>query len=162
MRTINNYKLSDNFSFYEFIEGVFMGKAGHEINWKNIDQCDQEKQKEMALALQKVRKEINVNFKSDIDESKLIGLQITSGWRCKEWELLRGRSGLGQHPIAAADVVPTNVSKELSDKIILWLYDKYSSRTEGWEGGFAIKRPTKTTTGFAHFDIRSNNARWEY
>ena len=162
MRTIKNYNLSPHFSLYEFIEGSFMSKKGHEMNWKHIDECDVEKLKQMAQRLEFLRDDINRNFKSDIDPTKSIGLQITSGWRCLAWELFRNRSGKGQHPIAAADVIPTNVSKELSDEIILWVYDKYNSRLRGWEGGFAIKRPTPSTTGFIHVDIRKENARWEY
>jgi hypothetical protein len=161
MRTIDNYKLSANFSFWEFVEGTVMSKQGHAMNWKNIKQCDRLLQKKMAESLQHVRLVINQNFKHK-NNNKEIGLEVTSGWRCTEWELFRGRSGKSQHPIAAADVIPTGVSKELSDEIILWLNDKYSPRQNGWNGGFAIKRPTKTTSGFAHFDIRSGIARWEY
>ncbi len=162
MRTEPNRKLSKHFSLYEFIEGTTMPKAGHEMNWKYFSECDQDSLELLAYHLEVVRKWTNDNFKLK-NKGRTIGLAVTSGFRCLFWERLRGRSGLGQHPYAkAADVIPTNVPKELSDEIIKWWDKIYSPREGGWNGGFAILNPTSTTSGFGHFDIRGTVARWTY
>lgn len=134
------------------------------MNWKNIHQMDIERfEKEVAPHAQSIRDLINREFKSDTG-AKEIGLMITSGWRCLDWELYRGRSGKGQHPIAAYDAVPTNCSTQQAAAIIGYLLGKFS---RSFIGGFAIKKPTVKdgefiTTGFVHFDFRGKIARWNY
>ena len=154
----NNHKLTPHFTLFEYVEGTLPQRA-IDLNWKNIAQCDLNKAILLLQKIEQVRADINANFVTDNPQGGEIGLNITSGWRCKEWELLQGRSGNGQHPIAAVDVVPSNVSKKLSGEIMAYLEKKYW-RT--WGGGFAIKKPTSITTGFAHFDNRADKARWYY
>lgn len=162
MKTIQNRKLTHNFDLYEFIEGK-LPKEGVAMNWKNIAQMDLKKIEEAAKHAQSIRDLINKEFLSDT-KSPEIGLQINSGWRCREWELKQGRSGNSQHVIAAYDAVPTNCSLSQASSIIGWLYHRFS---RSYNGGFAIKKPTfengkMTLPGFVHFDFRGHMARWEY
>lgn len=161
MRTLKNRKLSEHFWLYEVIEGTVMSAEGHRLNWEHIDELNIQKQINLAVKLEEVRRAINKGFRWR-NGNKEIGLQITSGWRCRAWELMRGRSGDGRHPLDAWDVIPINVDKLLSDEIVRYMNSVYSPRIGGWKGGFAIKEPTATTTGFAHFDDRGVVARWSY
>jgi hypothetical protein len=144
------------------IEGVLMGRTGHEMNWSHFCKFDHYKNIDLCEKMEVVRSLINKEFKSDSFSGKDIGLMVTSGWRCKEWEKYRNRSGNSQHVIAAIDVVPTNVSKAVSDRIVYFLNDTYSNEVDGWMGGFAISNPGDSSTGFAHFDVRGYRARWTY
>ncbi len=163
MRTIPDKKLTTNFSLYEFIEAK-MEQQAVEMNWRNIEQMDIERyEKEVAPHAQSIRDLINREFRSDTG-AKEIGLMITSGWRCREWELFRGRSGEGQHPIAAYDCVPTNCSIKQAASIVGFLQGKFS---RSYVGGFAIKTATVkdgayVSAGFVHFDFRGKIARWRY
>jgi hypothetical protein len=162
MKTIPNRKLTNNFSLYEFIEGA-MPPEGVATNWKNIAQMNIAKIEEAANHAQTMRNLINREFKSDTGAAE-IGLTITSGWRCKEWELKRGRSGNSQHLIAAYDAIPSNCSKEQAANIINWLFQRFR---RNYNGGLAIKQPTLENgkiklPGFIHFDFRGYVARWEY
>ena len=160
-----NYKLSEHFSFHEFIEGEAIPTSGHEMNWKHIGQCNEAKLKEMAEALEPIRKLINVEFQ-DKNNGVEIGLNINAGWRCLQWELSQKRSGKSQHVIAAADVYPTNVSDKLSFEILEFLYELHWPKTQkGWRGGFAVAWPKpkgKFNKGFVHYDLRGSQARWLY
>lgn len=165
MKTIPNKKLTDNFWLYEFIEAN-LPPEGIKMNWDNIDQFSEKEALKMAEFLQKIRELINIVFR-DKNGNQEIGIRITSGWRCKEWELFRNRSGKSQHVICAADIQPTNCSNELAVEIIKYLYHVFSPRETGHKGGFAIKEPTYkdgqiVAVGFAHFDLRKSVARWEY
>jgi hypothetical protein len=162
MRTIPNRQLTKNFSLHEFIEGK-LPPEGVAMNWKNIAQMDIKKIEEAANHAQTIRDLINREFKSDTGAAEL-GLTITSGWRCKEWELKQGRSGNSQHLIAAYDASPSNCSNKQSAAIIGWLYSRFS-RT--YNGGLAYLKPTIhngqfITRGFIHFDFRGHIARWQY
>lgn len=167
MRTITNIKLTDHFWLYEFIEGRALPRKAIELNWKNIDQFNIEDAREEAKFLEGIREVTNLVFQPK-NGGQEIGVRINSGWRCKEWELIQGRSGKSQHVKIASDIVPTNCSNELAVEIINHLYHIYSPRTTGHKGGFAIKKPTYTdgnivSVGFVHFDRRKDkNARWEY
>lgn len=162
MRTLENRKLAKHFSLYEFIEGKLPSEA-ISLNWKNIDQMDLDKIQEAAEHAEYIRELINKEFKSDMGASE-IGLQINSGWRCKEWELIRGRSGNSQHTIAAYDAVPINCSYKQAAEIIEWLHYKFYRH---YNGGLAIKKPkiengNFKSAGFIHFDFRGVKARWTY
>lgn len=161
IRTEKDFKLSENFSFYEFIEGTATSKEGHRMNWENIAQCDKEALRRMAARLEAVREDTNRKFVSDTG-AKEIGLQVTSGWRCRAWELYRNRTGRSQHTIGAADVIPVNCSNEQRAEIMQYWEVKYLPRDSGWEGGFAIVLPKGDKHGFAHFDNRAKAARWTY
>lgn len=162
MRRIPNTKLTTDFSLYEFVEAQ-LPPQGVTLNWKNIHQIDLEKIQMAALHAQSIRDLINREFKNDLHAAP-IGLTITSGWRCREWELLRGRSGDSQHTIAAYDAVPTNCSLRMTVSIIGWIKQRFEDRHIG---GFAIALPKVkdgkiVSTGFFHFDFRGHKARWKY
>jgi hypothetical protein len=161
MKKKQDYPLSRHFYFHEMIEGSLMSPEGHAMNWVHIDECDEMALKKFCARMEVVRADINAKFMSDLGFDQ-IPLIVSSGWRCRAWELHRGRSGNSQHTIAAMDVYPGNCSKALSDKIMLYIEKKYFPRATGWQGGFAIQRPTAKRTGFAHFDGRPKVARWWY
>ncbi len=161
MRSIPNKQLTKNYTLWEMIEGQLPEK-GREMNWKNIHEMDLDKITEAAKHAQTIRDLINKEFKLDgVEEIKFI---ITSGWRCKEWELIQKRSGNSQHTKAAYDAVPSGCSVLDAAAIIGWLYNRFY---KNYNGGFAIKRPTTkdgkmVSAGFVHFDFRGYIARWTY
>lgn len=161
MRHIPDRQLTKNFRLYEFLESQMPDEA-IAMNWKYIDRGTVLSAEIAALELEKIRKLINDNFKSDLGFSD-IGIRIAAGFRCKEWELLRGRSGNSQHTIMAADFQPVKCSRELAVKILHFVFSKYN---EYWKGGLAIKYPSKQGNilliGFVHIDFRSARARWTY
>lgn len=172
MRTLSNVKLTANFSRYEIIEAQNTDMAA--MNWQHIEEYNEPAFINICHAAERVRTLINANFKSDLNTSKPIGLKVASGWRCLAWERHRKRNGSSKHCdnkglIAALDLVPTNCSPELAERIIAWLDRRYSPRTglDVWRGGWAIKKPTiaagkVTAVGFFHLDNRPIIARWSY
>lgn len=162
MRSIPNTRLTTDFSLYEFIEAQ-LPPRGVALNWKNIRKMDMEKIHMAAQHAQSIRDLINKEFKNDL-YARPIGLTITSGWRCREWELLRGRSGDSQHTIAAYDAIPSNCSLRMAVSIIGWIKHHFEP---SYEGGFAVALPKVKdgkiiSTGFFHFDFRGHKARWTY
>ncbi len=166
MRSLKNRNLSENFTLYEFIEAR-LPIEGVTLNWKNINEFRQQEYMKLAQVLQDVRYTVNSAFRAE-NKNKDIGLLITSGFRCKAWELIRGRNGTSQHTVAAAaDIQPLGCSDELSAKIMKFLYDMEWHRERGHQGGFAVKWPTyqggkMITRGFVHYDTRKAVARWTY
>jgi hypothetical protein len=173
-----NFKLSNNITFYEYMEGQLPALA-RQWNWESYNKLsEQEKiafiQRAIAIAgeVQKERDYLNQYFKKE-NEGKEIRITISCGYRCVKWELYRDRSGKGQHPIAAIDFVVSNCPVEFSSKMHKDIFDR---RYKTWLGGFAIKYPTlknKTmvTSGFIHIDNRLPNreekqrgygTRWTY
>ena len=167
MRSLPNFMLTTNFSRFEVIEGTNLSRLAIELNWKNIKEYDEVRFTKLLLQMEVVRSLINILYISDIDKNKEIGLRITSGFRCKEWELIRGRSGLGQHPLGAVDIQPTNCGNSQAITIMKHLYNIFWPRQNGFRGGFAIAEPTYKDgriekIGFLHFDNRNEIARWIY
>ncbi len=168
MRTIPDRKLTNNFSLYEFIEAKHNRQAVA-MNWNNIHEMNIALfEKVVAPFFQTLRHRINQNFKSDTGADQ-IGITITSGWRCVEWEVFKKRSGKGQHPIGAGDGQPSNCSPEMAVEIIAWVKAEYWPNKTGHNGGFAIKEPTYDPksgelikAGFFHFDFRNGSVRWLY
>jgi hypothetical protein len=154
MRQHTNKQLTEHFSLYEVIEGT-LPISCVALNWKHFDQFSLSKFTEICKQVEIVRAYVREKYGP-------ILFRVTSGFRCKEWELEQGRSGNSQHTIAALDIQFHGCEKEVSDKIMKDLEKKYWSVRTGWMGGFAIKRPTKELRGFIHFDNRGNFARWEY
>jgi hypothetical protein len=157
--------VSTYFSLHEIIEGRALPAYAIKLNWQHFNEFDALRFGNLCAQLDQVRDYINDNFKSDTGADE-IGLQVNAGFRCKAWELHRGRSGNSQHTLGALDVVPSGCSIELADEILADLDKKYSPRNVGWQGGFkryaatigedgGIDRP-----GFAHFDNRGRVARW--
>lgn len=164
-KTIPNQKLTANFSLYEFIEAT-LPKEAVAMNWKHINEFREAEFIKLANFLQSLRNSINQQFRAENNGNE-IGLQITSGFRCKAWEHFRKRSGNSQHTIAAADIQPTNCPPQLAVKIMDYFFKKHNPRTGGHFGGFAIKRPEIKDgkiirIGFLHYDLRGWVARWEY
>lgn len=145
-----------------------MPKMGIRMNWSNIDQFDEYKVELMAKDLQEIRGEVNRIFKKE-NNGQEIGIEVTSGWRCLMWELHKKRSGQSRHRIDGVDWRPSNVSPELSDKILWWAFKRWSPRVAGWKGGFAMAEPDRSSpnkkdhkAGFIHTDRRPGIARWSY
>jgi hypothetical protein len=160
MRQIKNKQLTEHFSLHEIMEGT-LPTAAAVMNWRHFNELNLNKITALCSRVEHIRAAINEKFKAKND-NKEIGLRVTSGFRCHEWELSQGRSGNSQHPISALDVQPSGVSKQLSDEIMNWAAKNYSPVKTGWKGGFAIKKPTENTLGFLHFDNREKTARWIY
>lgn len=158
-----NRKLTDNFWLHELIFGTAIPLAGLEMIIEDIDEMEDYDVLGVANMLERMRTEINAEFKCKND-CKEIGIVVTAGFRCLRWELHNGRSGGSYHRRNAADWVPSNVSYDLSVEIMEWVENKYWDRETGWRGGFAIKKPDKKkgTIGFIHQDLRSSVARWYY
>lgn len=164
MRTIPNRKLSPNFSLYEFIEAQLPAEA-IALNWQHIHEMKIDEFERLAKFLQQIREDINQKYRA-VNKGKEIALRITSGFRCKAWELIRTRSGNSMHcQLAAADVQPINCTPELAVEILSYFHTKLM-RTH--EGGLAIKHPDYykdgrvLRIGFIHFDLRGYRARWTY
>jgi hypothetical protein len=164
---MRNRKISHNFHLYEFIEAALPPQAV-ELNWEHISQFKEELYLKLASELQKIRNQVNIEFRTG-NAGNEIGLRITSGFRCLEWELLRGRTGTSQHCVgAAADVQPVGCSDRMAVEIMYWLWDQHWPRQTGWPGGFAMSKPIYTQggiierIGFLHYDLRGQVARWEY
>jgi hypothetical protein len=156
MKAFPNTKLTRNFHLYEFIEAQLPFEAVA-LNWKNISAFKMDLWERQALEIQRMRNMVNQNFKSDLGFDE-IGIRILSGFRCREWELIRKRSGNSQHTICATDTQPTNCSRDQAIKINLWIHEQYKD----WPGGLAIKHGSGDLVGFIHLDPREGRARWVY
>lgn len=178
MRTIPNFDLTPNISFYEYMEGTLPSQA-IKWNWEAFGKMSEsekesfiDRAKKIAQEVQKERDFLNANYKGE-NNGKEFTIIVSCGFRCVKWELFRGRSGKGQHPIAAIDFKIGSISIELSAKMIKVIYDR---RYKTWMGGFAIKEPTfkkgkMINSGFVHIDNRYPNrgekqrgwgTRWKY
>lgn len=111
-------KLTTNFSLYEFIEGVAMPRPSIELNWKTIEEMDSkerdaliERYQLVAKRLQALRNEINKRYKAK-NSNVQIGFRITSGYRCVEWEVSKGRGEKSRHSLSAADFFAHNVKDD--------------------------------------------------
>jgi len=168
MRTIPNRPITRNFSLYELIESSLPSVAV-KLNWQNIDQFMVNLQQWEALAhyLQTIRNMINSEFRSGNGGNE-IGVHLTSAFRCRQWEIRQKRNGSSQHCVgAAADIQPSRCSNRMAVDIMQWLHQRHWPRDSGHHGGFAIKHPTYRNgiiilTGFLHYDLRGNVARWTY
>lgn len=164
-RDLPNLKLTANFSLYEFIEAQLPPEAV-ELNWQHINEMDWPRIEQLANFLQNLRNDMNQVWRA-ANGGREIGIQITSGFRCKAWELIRKRPGSSQHCTAAVDIQPTGCPPEMAAEILRYYHKKYKTGN-GWFGGLAIKDPEYDKSGrilkvgFLHFDQRGYNARWQY
>jgi uncharacterized protein YcbK (DUF882 family) len=157
-------KLTANFSLKELIEAQMPADAIR-INNEDITDAEKENCKRIAEVLQDLRNKVNAKFRGK--GGRGIGLRITSGYRSKRWELLRGRSGNSMHVQAlAADVVPVNcVNDAQYIEIYKWILHEYRN----WNGGLAnmdykFKKGSTTeieSYGFIHIDLGTRR-RWKY
>jgi hypothetical protein len=157
MKIYPNNKLTRNFYLYEFIEAQLPSEA-IALNWQNIGTDIVQNIEVIALEAQRIRNTLNANFINDLGFPEL-GVRITSGYRCKQWELIRKRSGLSQHTTGGAiDFQIINCSRQQSIDLQQWIYKQY----EDWKGGLAIKYAEGDKLGFIHIDNRDGKARWIY
>jgi hypothetical protein len=158
MKIYPNNKLTRNFWLYEFIESKLPDEA-IALNWQNINTDIVQNIEKIALEAQRIRNTLNANFKSDLKFPEL-GVRITSGYRCKEWELIRKRTGLSQHTTGGAiDLQVINCSRNQAIELQKWVYEQYKD----WQGGLAIKWNEGESIGFVHIDGRTTGAaRWVY
>jgi ribosomal protein L17 len=156
-------KITDNYCLSEFVY-IYGVPAANKINEKAItkEQIAFIKSHLAPLA-QQIRNEINAEFR-EMNGGE-IRLRITSGFRAKEWDISRGRSGNGEHPKGTAiDVQPIGChNDEMYMKVFNWIANKYKDHN----GGFALKNPTTANDkivsfGFIHFDFRGFRARGTY
>lgn len=176
MTRLPNLQLSEHFWRHEVLYAPVIhrdrnGKVFRlaDVNQQYIKQYDENAFIDLLQRMDVVRFHMNRHFISDIDPTKNIGLMVTSGWRCKQWEFLKGRNGTSFHTIAAVDVRPTNCSPEMAVEILAWMDEFYSSKEpgHGWFGGFAVAKPRYSATGelqsigFAHYDL-GRRRRWKY
>lgn len=167
MRTLSNHQITRHFSLYEVIEGAALPAMAIEMNWKNVHEYNESYFEATLSDLETIRIWINFRYKHR-NNNKTIGIRITSGWRCKEWELHRNRSGEGRHPIDAIDFQPITVNSTLAIEIMHDLDKEFIDRTNGYQGGYARALPTYEpdgfirTLGFLHIDKKLPPRRWWY
>lgn len=162
--TINkDLQLTKNFTLRELVEGMMPAQA-IAWNWEDIEQKHVDELKLIAEVLQKIRNEVNENFKRK--DGKEIRLKLSCGFRCLRWEKSRGRSGGGMHDDGkAVDFFPDNCEDDAQYVVIFnWIKQKYSK----WNGGLAaksyvmnLKTKRLVTKGFIHID-NGNKRRWKY
>ncbi len=166
MRKLPNKKLSPHFSRWEIIEGAALPREAIKMNWDNIKQYSDEPFEPLLEDMEAIRSLINILYKTH-NRGREIGMRVTSGWRCRQWELQRGRSGNSQHVRAAIDFQPSNCSDQLAVEIMSRMHEIFWAREDGYPGGYAIAYPKRhgnvlKTLGFLHFDRRGQVARWKY
>lgn len=158
---MKNRQITPHFSLYEFIQGTAMSRQAIDMNMANLHEINEAEMLKILQVLEKIRKEIELEFK------QVIPITITSGFRCQEWEFLKGRGRITRHSSCkAVDFVP-KCEPVLAVKILDYLYNKYNDRVKGWKGGFAIKKPTYergklVKVGFIHIDNMLPVGRWFY
>lgn len=176
MTRLPNKQLSEFFWRHEVLYAPVLHRDGNgkvhrlaDVNQQYIKQYNEAAFVDLLQRMDVVRFHMNQHFNSDIDPTRNIGLQVTSGWRCKQWEFLKGRNGSSYHTIAAVDVIPVNCSQQMAVEILAWMDDFYQSIEpgHGWFGGFAVAKPRRhpngsiISIGFAHFDL-GRRRRWKY
>jgi len=177
-KSITNYKISNNFYLYEFIESQGLTGNGSDLNWKYINSLTETERGcfvqliEMAcLKLEEIRKFANSELNSNN-----IGIRISTGFRCLEYELSKGRSGKSQHcEKIAVDFTLTNITNDkVYDNLMNACY-LYIDGAKGnrWMSGLArlLDSERKRKWRFIHIDFRiaedkhlkrGYGARWEY
>lgn len=163
-----NYKLSQNFTLYEYVEGYIMPKEARDMNWKAWNETLEKAVKDNIHHLQEIRDWVQEKFKEK-NNGNPIPIIITAGFRCKEWELKQRGKDTSQHTICAFDFTAFAKDTALSIEINKAVYDYIHNKK--WMGGLAIKHPSNGTTGFIHIDFRTPTsehirrgygARWVY
>lgn len=166
-KVLENEKLERNFSLYEFIEGTQIGKNGAELNWKYINSLKEPALKKLIANIKKIAKElqfvrnlVNTEFKTEI------GIEITSGFRCLEYEKLKGRTGESQHTQGhCADFRVVCESDDIYNDAMRSIFKYY--RDKDFIGGLAKKisnlpAHSNRQMRFIHIDFRGSIARWTY
>jgi len=177
-KSLKNVKLTANFWLYEFIESTQIGTKGHELNWEYINSLSEAEKEKLVAKIKKIAKElqsdrdlINLEFKAEND-NKEIGFEITSGFRSKEWEKIKGRipgqngrKDWSKHTIGyTADYRVICKDDELYNKAMKFLWNKDK---ENFIGGLAKKISSlpehkNRQMRFIHKDFRGIFTRWSY
>ena len=175
---MKDFNLTRNITFNEYMEGMLPFLA-RRMNWGFFNKLDFQEQEQfikratrICQELQNIRDWVNRDF-GHVLNGEEFKVQITSGFRCLEWELHQKRSGKSQHTIAAIDFKILSTSVEFNADVMKMIFDKYDKT---WLGGLAMKKPTLRagkimSTGFIHIDNRQpsdsqikagRGARWSY
>ena len=175
---MKNFNLTRNITFNEYMEGTLPFLA-RKMNWDYFNKLDIQEQEQfikratrICQELQNIRNWVNLKFGNELNDEEF-KVQITSGFRCKEWELHQKRSGKSQHTISAIDFKILSSSLKFNAEVMAEIFEKYDKT---WLGGIAIKKPTLRagkiiSTGFIHIDNRQpsdsqikagRGARWSY
>lgn len=175
---MKNFNLTRNITFHEYMEGMLPFLA-RRMNWGFFNKLDFQEQEQfikratrICQELQNIRDWVNLEFGNELIDEEF-KIQITSGFRCLEWELHQKRSGKSQHTISAVDFKILSSSLEHNADVMKIIFEKYDKT---WLGGIAIKKPTLRagkimSTGFIHIDNRQpsefqkkagRGARWTY
>lgn len=175
---MKNFNLTRNITFNEYMEGTLPFLA-RRMNWDYFNKLDIQEQEHfikratrICQELQNIRDWVNLEVGNVLNGGEF-KVQITSGFRCPEWELHQKRSGKSQHTISAIDFKILSSSLEFNADVMEMIFDKYDKT---WLGGIAIKKPTERagkiiSTGFIHIDNRQpseyqiksgRGARWSY
>lgn len=156
-------QLTKNFTLRELVEGM-MPEVAIKWNWEDITDAHVVELTKIAQVLQKIRDEVNANFKRK--DGKEIRMKLSCGYRCLRWEKSRGRTGGGMHDDAkAVDFFPDNCEDDAQYVTIFnWIMQKYSK----WDGGLAaksyvmsLKTKRLVSKGFIHID-NGRKRRWKY
>lgn len=141
-----NENITANFTWGELIYGIQGDMSDEEyahfkfINYNEV-KSDREAQNNLigiASRLQMLR---------DLIQKPII---VTSGFRCKRWEILKGRNGKSQHAAGKA------VDSYCPDLSILGYYEIIDKVFP--TGGRAVN----TDLHFVHYDTRASRATWDY
>jgi len=175
---MKNFNLTRNITFYEYFEGTLPFLA-RKMNWDYFNKLDIQEQEQfikratrICQELQNIRDWVNDEVGNVLNGGEF-KVQITSGFRCLEWELHQKRSGKSQHTISAVDFKILSSSLEHNADVMKMIFEKYDKT---WLGGIAMKKPTLRagkiiSTGFIHIDNRQpsdsqikagRGARWSY
>ena len=152
---MKNKQLTKNFKLFEFINAKMPAEAVM-LNHSTIAKMDKKEYDKLISNITDVANELQ-----KIRDKYGKPITITSGYRCIEWEKIKGRSGASQHIFGmGADFVIQD------QEIMKSILDDYKS----WMGGLAsMVREGKII--FIHLDLRTPNAehirrgygaRWEY
>ena len=175
---MKDFNLTRNITFNEYMEGSLPFFA-RRMNWNYFNKLDIQEQEQfikratrICQELQNIRDWVNLEVGNELNGEEF-KVQITSGFRCPEWELHQKRSGKSQHTISAIDFKILSSSLEINAEVMKNIFEKYDKT---WLGGIAIKEPTMRageiiSTGFIHIDNRQpsdsqikagRGARWTY
>jgi uncharacterized protein YcbK (DUF882 family) len=141
-------QLTKNFTLREFLFGVAMPVASHQMIW---DAYKANANGEQA-GIQKIADWLQVNIRD-----KYGPVQINCGLRCLAWEKHQGRTGKSQH--VKGNAVDFIILK-FSNQQHLDLFEKLKKEHKG---GIAIYR-RGGHVGFIHVDLYETKPprRWEY
>lgn len=158
---MKNKQLTKNFSLHELMYAT-LNEKGRQMNDKAISLMSDSDKEELFTNFQKI-----ANKLQKIRDKYNLPISINSGYRCRDWELFRGRSGRSQHVLGkAVDFHVVCKDNEKYNEIM----KNIMKDCEHWMGGLA-ECTSQGNYIFIHIDIRIPNAqhikrgfgaRWTY